>query len=47
MIIFLDIKATVHKEFILAGQIVNSSYCCDILQELLENVQRPHPEFRG
>jgi hypothetical protein len=37
MIIFHDIKEIVHSEFILAGQIVNSTYCCDILLELLEN----------
>jgi hypothetical protein len=30
-IIFFDIKEIVQKEFVLAGQIVNSSYCCGIL----------------
>jgi hypothetical protein len=31
IIISLDIKAIVHKEFVLAGQTVNSTYC-DVLQ---------------
>jgi hypothetical protein len=30
-IIFFDIKEIAHKEFILAGQTVNSAYYCDIL----------------
>jgi hypothetical protein len=30
------------KEFILAGQIINSPYYCDVL---LENVQRLHPKI--
>jgi hypothetical protein len=32
LIIFFDIKGIVHKEFILAGQTVNSTYYCDILR---------------
>jgi hypothetical protein len=31
LIIFVDIKGIVHKESILAGQIVNSTYYCDVL----------------
>jgi hypothetical protein len=31
LINFFDIKGTVQKEFILAVQMVNSAYCCDIL----------------
>jgi hypothetical protein len=34
IIIFFDIKGTVHKEFVLADQIVNSAYYCDILQQM-------------
>jgi hypothetical protein len=30
LIIFFDIKEIVHKEFVLAGQIVNSAHYCDI-----------------
>jgi hypothetical protein len=26
-----DIKGTVHKEFVLSGPVVVSSYCCDVL----------------
>jgi hypothetical protein len=34
LIIFFDIKGIVHKESVLAGQVVFSTYCCDILQRL-------------
>jgi hypothetical protein len=34
-----------HKEFILEGQTVNSTYYCDTVQRLLENVQRHHPKL--
>jgi hypothetical protein len=27
---FFDIKGIVHEEFVLAGQSVNSAYCCDV-----------------
>jgi hypothetical protein len=37
-IIFFDIKGTVHKEFVLAGQTVSSAYYCDILRRLHENL---------
>jgi hypothetical protein len=40
-IIIFDIKGIVHKEFILAGQMVNSA----CLWRLRENVQRLHPEL--
>jgi hypothetical protein len=30
-IIFFDIREIVHKEFVLAGQTVSSTYHCDIL----------------
>jgi hypothetical protein len=45
MLIFFDIKEIVHKEFVLAGQTVNSTYNCDILWRLRENVQRLHPKL--
>jgi hypothetical protein len=35
----------VRKKFVLAGQTVNSSYCCDLLWRLLENVRRLRPEL--
>jgi hypothetical protein len=31
LITFFHIKGIVHKEFVLAGQTVNSAYCCDVL----------------
>jgi hypothetical protein len=40
LIIFFDIKKIVLKEYVLADQIVNSTYCCDILRRLHENVRR-------
>jgi histone-lysine N-methyltransferase SETMAR len=45
LIIFFDIKGTVHKEFVLAGQRVNSGYYCDNLRRLRENVQRLRPKL--
>jgi hypothetical protein len=36
LVIFLDIKTIVHKEFVLAGPEVNSSYYCDVLWLLLK-----------
>jgi hypothetical protein len=44
LIIFFDIKWIVPKEFILAGQTVNSAYYCDISWQLHENVLRLQPE---
>jgi hypothetical protein len=38
LIIFLDMKGIVQKEFALASQTVNSAYCCDVLWQLRENV---------
>jgi hypothetical protein len=40
LIIFSDIKVVVHEEFVLAGQIVNVAYYCDVLGRLRENVRR-------
>jgi hypothetical protein len=40
LIIFFDIKGAVRKEFVLAGQTVNSAYYCDILRRLRENSRR-------
>jgi hypothetical protein len=45
LIILFDIKGIVHKELVLAGQTVNSGYCCDILRRLLTNVRRLRPEL--
>jgi hypothetical protein len=43
--IFFDFKGIVHKEFVMAGQTVNSAYYCDVLQRLRENVRRLRPEL--
>jgi hypothetical protein len=40
-----DIKGIVHKEFVMADQTVCSSYCCDVLRRLRENIQRLRPEL--
>jgi hypothetical protein len=45
LIIFFDIKGIIHKEFVLAGQTVNSAYYCDILWRLRKNVWRLHLEL--
>jgi hypothetical protein len=39
LIIFFGIKGIVHKEFVLAGQAVNSVHYCDALRLLRENVR--------
>jgi hypothetical protein len=43
--IFFDLKKIIDKEFILAGQTVNSTYYCDVLQWLYKNLQRLHPNL--
>jgi hypothetical protein len=45
LIIFVDIKRIVHKEFVLTGQTVNSIYYWDILRLLREYVRRLRPEL--
>jgi hypothetical protein len=40
LIIFFDINGIVDKEFVLAGQTANSTYYCDTLHGLRENVGR-------
>jgi hypothetical protein len=44
LIIFVDIKLIVDKEFVLAGQTVNSTYYCDVLWRVRENARRLRPE---
>jgi hypothetical protein len=44
-LLFFDIKGIVHKQFVLAGQTVNSAYYCDVLRLLGENVRRLRPEL--
>jgi hypothetical protein len=44
LIIFFDIKDIVPKEFVVAGQRVNSAYYCEVLWRLRENVRRLRPE---
>jgi hypothetical protein len=40
LIIFLDIKGIVHKEFVLASQTVKSAYSYDVTRRLREKVRR-------
>jgi hypothetical protein len=47
LIIFFDINGIAPKEFVLAGQTVNSVYYCAILWRVSENVRRLHPNFGG
>jgi hypothetical protein len=44
-IIFFDIKGSVHKEFILAGQIVNSEYYCGVLCDCMKKCEDFAPNF--
>jgi hypothetical protein len=45
LVISFDFKGIIHKEFVLAGQAVNSTYYCDVLRRLRENMQRLRPEL--
>jgi hypothetical protein len=45
LIILFNIKGIVHKEFVLPGQTVNSTYYCGFLGHLCENVRRLRPEL--
>jgi hypothetical protein len=38
LIFFFDFEGIVHKEFALAGQTVNSTFCCGVLQRFHEDV---------
>jgi hypothetical protein len=45
LIISFGVKGIVKKEFVLAGQTVNSAYYCDVLRRRRENVRRLLPEI--
>jgi hypothetical protein len=45
LIIFSGIEGIVRKEFLFAGQTVNSAYYCEVLLRLCENVRRLRPEL--
>jgi hypothetical protein len=44
-IIFVDMKETAHKEFVLAGQTVNTAYYCYVLWRFRENGEDFAPKF--
>jgi DNA/RNA-binding domain of Phe-tRNA-synthetase-like protein len=44
IIVFL-VKGIAHKELVLAGQAINSSYYCVVLRRLYEHVRRLRPEL--
>jgi histone-lysine N-methyltransferase SETMAR len=35
-----DIESIVHKKFVLPGQTVNGTFCCDVLRRVRENIRR-------
>lgn len=45
LLVFFDTKGIVHKEFVPPNQTVNSTYYCDVLRRLRENVRRRRPEL--
>jgi hypothetical protein len=45
LVIFFDSNEIVHKEFVLAGQTVNSAYYSDVLRRLLEMCEDFTPNF--
>jgi hypothetical protein len=46
LIIFFNIKSTVHFEFIPKDKTVKQAYYIEILERLLESVHRKRPELR-
>jgi hypothetical protein len=42
---FFDIKGIIHKEFVLAGQAINSADYCDILQDCVKMCKDFDPNF--
>jgi hypothetical protein len=45
LINFFDIKANVHKEFVLENQTVNSSYYCDVYGDCVKMCEDIAPNF--
>jgi hypothetical protein len=45
LIIFFDTKGIDHKELLLVGKTVISTYCCDVLQWVHENLRRNRSEI--
>jgi len=45
IITFSDIKGTLHKEFVPAGQNVKFGFYCDVLRRLHENMRRGSPKL--
>jgi hypothetical protein len=45
LIVFLNVKGIVHREFVPPNTMVNSDFCCDVLRHLRESVQRKRPEL--
>jgi hypothetical protein len=44
-VVLWDIEKIIHKEFIVTDQTINSTYYCDVLRWLHENVRRIRPEL--
>jgi hypothetical protein len=44
-IIFIDVKAIVHREFVPSNTRVNSDFYCDALRRLRKNFRQKIPEF--
>jgi len=45
LIIFVDIRGIVHKEFVPPDQTLNGKFYCEFLRRLRENVRRKQPEI--
>jgi len=45
LIVFFDSDGIIHKEFVPAGQTVNSAFYKEILKRLLRRIHRVRPEF--
>jgi len=47
LIIFLDIRGIVRKEFVPPGQTVNGKFYCEVLRRLRENVRHKRPMWKN
>jgi hypothetical protein len=45
LIIFMDIRGIVHKEFVSPGQTFNGKFYCEVLRRLRKNVRRKRPKM--
>jgi hypothetical protein len=45
LIVILDFRGIVHREFVPQGQTVNTKFYCEFLRRLRENIRRKRPDL--